>query len=317
MMTFPELTALLDSAHRRWQLVGTPKRGIVIALDVEGRLFTVQDNLVLSRVNPEAIRGISTASQYLNPGGDGLWPAPEGSRCGFEYSTGSWRVPPSITSARWLPCDGAKPDHAKFCAEIDLINASGRGLPCLFSRDINIFGDERVMTVLTVESIKYMGRKPIIRQKTMIVPWSLCQFDYDKSCYLFAHNCLPGDVRDLYASTEDRQEWSDEGFILPIATEKRIQVAFSPAVTGIVFKNISTGLCIHRTTGPAENGDEIDIADTPPDQEPTDQAVRFSAYSDPSGFMEIEAAGAMPDTVMPGQTLSLVVATKYYHEGNC
>jgi len=311
MMTFPELTSLLDSAHRRWQLVGTPKRGIVIALDVEGRLFTIQDNLVLSRVNPEAIRGISTASQYLNPGGDGLWPAPEGSRCGFEYSTGTWRVPPSITSARWLPCDEAKPDHAKFCAEIDLINASSLGLPCRFSRDISVSGDAQDMTVTTTESIQYLGRLTLSRPDTLLVPWSLCQFDCDQDCFLTIPNCCPEQLRDLYAPSTAKQSWSDNGCELALATTERLQIALTPEVMGLVFHNHRTGLSVQRTALLAENGVEIDIADTPPDTAPIGPPIRFSAYSDPSGFMEIEAAGAMPDKVEPGQSLSLTVITRY------
>ncbi len=76
--------------------------GVIAALDMEGRWFAVLDGEVLNRVNPDAIAGQSTREQYLNPGGDGLWPAPEGTTLGYQYSTGAWRVPPGLCAARYL-----------------------------------------------------------------------------------------------------------------------------------------------------------------------------------------------------------------------
>ena len=53
----------------------------------------------MNRVNPDAIAGLSTREAYLNPGGDGLWPAPEGTCFGYQYATGDWRVSPGLSSA--------------------------------------------------------------------------------------------------------------------------------------------------------------------------------------------------------------------------
>ena len=102
-MTLSELLQLFETSQRRCHVVGDHRGGVVAALDLEGRLFTVVNDRVVNRVNPEAFLGTCTRDAYLNPGGDGLWPAPEGSRLGYEYAIGDWRVPPGLTSARfWL-----------------------------------------------------------------------------------------------------------------------------------------------------------------------------------------------------------------------
>ena len=48
------------TAGKRVQLVGDLDAGVIIALDMEGRLFTVLEGEVLNRVNPDAIAGEST-----------------------------------------------------------------------------------------------------------------------------------------------------------------------------------------------------------------------------------------------------------------
>ncbi len=97
-MKATQLQNALKKAGKRSHLLGDFRAGVIVALDVEGRWFAVLDGEVLNRVNPEAIAGQSKREQYLNPGGDGLWPAPEGTNLGYEYSTGSWRVPPGLTA---------------------------------------------------------------------------------------------------------------------------------------------------------------------------------------------------------------------------
>ena len=101
-MLIQELTERYKAAGRRYHIVGDERDGVIMALDVEGRIFAFKDGVVLNRVNEEAIAGISTRDNYINPGGDGFWPAPEGSCLGYEYPTGNWRVPPSLTNARYL-----------------------------------------------------------------------------------------------------------------------------------------------------------------------------------------------------------------------
>jgi hypothetical protein len=103
-----DILEAFSKAKKRVHVVGDIDAGVIIALDMEGRLFTVLDGEVLNRVNLEAIVGHSTQKLYLNPGGDGLWPAPEGTSLGYQYSTDVWRVAPGLRTARYLVAEVKK-----------------------------------------------------------------------------------------------------------------------------------------------------------------------------------------------------------------
>ena len=77
-MTGEELLDLMHKSHRRVHVIGTAEDGIIAGLDLEGRLFAVIGGRVLNRVVPSSILNRSNKEVYLNPGGDALWPAPEG-----------------------------------------------------------------------------------------------------------------------------------------------------------------------------------------------------------------------------------------------
>ena len=136
-MTPAEVISLFKDAGRRTVFIGTEKAGCIVALDQEGRLFYVHNGEVISRVNDAAIKGITNRSGYLNPGGDGLWPAPEGTCFGYEYATGNWRVPPSLTNARFMVLEQSA-NSVTIEAEIDLANASMKAIPTIFRRTISV-----------------------------------------------------------------------------------------------------------------------------------------------------------------------------------
>ena len=139
-MTGNELIALFEKGQKRYHLIGSIDNGVVVGLDLEGRLFTIINSEVVSRVNPEAFLGITDRKGYLNPGGDGLWPAPEGTCLGYEYAAGDWRVPPGLTAAKYKVIE-ADENHVLIEAEVDLINASGLGV-ALFSGEMLLFADQ-------------------------------------------------------------------------------------------------------------------------------------------------------------------------------
>jgi hypothetical protein len=69
-------------------------------------------------------------------------------------------------------------------------------------------------------------------------------------------------------------------------------------------------LTVHRTADKLPDGlDYIDIIDAAPDTEPSAKGVRFSAYSDPSCFMEVEAVGGCPAAIAPNTEMSFNVKT--------
>ena len=157
-MTSQELLDLLSQAHRRSHVIGTRENGIIAALDLEGRLFSMLNGRVLNKVVPYSIINRSNKTSYLNPGGDALWPAPEGTRFGYEYGTGIWRVPPAITGAVWEVVSYSA-DRAVIRAEIDLVNNLQVGIPCEFERHIEIEQRGNSLIQNVTEVIRYIGKK--------------------------------------------------------------------------------------------------------------------------------------------------------------
>jgi len=311
-MKLIDLVLLLERGKRRYELVGTPQNGTLIALDVEGRLFSWLDGEVVNRVNPDAFSGFSTRAAYLNPGGDGFWPAPEGSRLGYEYSTGSWRVPPSLTNARWQVLEKSE-NSLLAAAEIDLINSEGRGIPCLFSRRISLEFQDGAMLQKVTESIRYLGRKTLSKDQALLAPWSLCQFDCDADCQLLLPPCPASEIWDLYTPESScHRKQTQDGWQVAMKTDFRFQLGLSEKVNGLEFCDKRRHFKVQRTAvALAEGLSYIDIADQDPANEPNGRPVRFSAYCDPSGFMEIEAAGGTPNLLTPDCVSELQVNTTF------
>ena len=311
-MKLIDLVLLLERGKRRYELVGTPQNGTLIALDVEGRLFSWLDGEVVNRVNPDAFSGFSTRAAYLNPGGDGFWPAPEGSRLGYEYSTGSWRVPPSLTNARWQVLEKSE-NSLLAAAEIDLINSEGRGIPCLFSRRISLEFQDGAMLQKVTESIRYLGRKTLSKDQALLAPWSLCQFDCDADCQLLLPPCPASEIWDLYTPESScHRKQTQDGWQVAMKTDFRFQLGLSEKVNGLEFCDKRRHFKVQRTAvALAEGLSYIDIADQDPANEPNCRPVRFSAYCDPSGFMEIEAAGGTPNLLTPDCVSELQVNTTF------
>jgi hypothetical protein len=299
-------------AQKQVQLVGDLDAGAIIALDMEGRLFAVLDGQVLNRVNPDAIAGESTQKLYLNPGGDGLWPAPEGTSLGYQYATGAWRVTPGLRAARYRVARAAK-HEAEVIAEVDLINAQDRGIPTLFKREIVVTPGRRSLTVRTVESITYIGRTPLRRTNCLLAPWTLCQFDSGPGCEVVFPCTRKADVWDLYDDPSDAQrQWGARMCRTATNGAQRYQIAISAAVPWIEYRDPQRGLRVRRQAGSLPKGQAyIDIRDAAPEVPPTRQGVRYSVYSDVSGFMEIEAVGGCPAVIRPDTQMSIAVTTQF------
>jgi hypothetical protein len=300
------------TAGKRVQLVGDLNAGVIIALDMEGRLFTVLEGDVLNRVNPDAITGESTRKLYLNPGGDGLWPAPEGTSLGYQYSTGAWRVTPGLRGARYLVTQTTK-YNAQVVAEVDLINAQGRGIPTLFTRQITVTPGRRSVTVRTVESIAYIGREPLGRRDCLLAPWTLCQFDSGPECEVVFPCARKAAVWDLYGDPSDAQrDW--QGSLCRTSTNgsQRYQIAIGAEVPWIEFRDPRRRLAVRRTAAPLPAGQSyIDIRDAAPGVAPARKGVRYSVYSDTASFMEIEAVGGCPTVIRPNTEMSIEVNTRF------
>ena len=301
----------LAKAGKRSHLVGTLDAGVIAALDMEGRLFTVLEGEVLNRVNPDAIAGQSTRSGYLNPGGDGLWPAPEGTALGYEYPSGNWRVPPGLTAARYLVAQAAA-RSATIAAEIDLVNNRGMGVPTVFQRRISVLPGRRSVAVKVVESITYIGRAPLRRADCLLAPWTLCQFNSGPDCEVVFPCQRKASVWDLYDQPSDSQrEWTGRLCRTRTDGSQRYQIAIDAATPWIEYRDPRRGLVVRRKASPLPSGQSyIDIRDASPDVLPSRKVVRYSVYSDVSQFMEIEAAGGCPAVIAPNTEMSVTVVTR-------
>lgn len=306
-----ELIGLFKKGGRYCHVVGSAENGVIAGLDLEGRLFTVLDGKVINKVNPDAILGTSTRATYLNPGGDGLWPAPEGTCLGYEYSTGKWRVPPGLSGAKFIVLEKSC-NHGVIEAEIDLINASGRGIPTIFRRDITVKMEKSAIVVKVIEMIEYIGRETLSREECMLAPWTLCQFDSEAGCEVVFPETCGSAVWDLYDSSSEKRCVKDGLWHTETCGGMKYQIGIDKTVGWIEFRNPAKNLTVKRSAGNLPQGqDYIDIIDAPPDKMPSDRFTRYSVYSDPSFFMEIEAVGGCPRKLEPGTIMSVEVTTEY------
>jgi|LSQX01.3.fsa_nt_gb hypothetical protein len=290
-MTSKQFLKMFDNSKHTFHLIGNEKTGIIIGLSLEGRLFTVIDGKVVSRVNPEVFKMRSSIDNYVNPGGDVLWPAPEGSCLGYEYPTGQWRVPPGLTEAHYK-VDAHTKNQAIISAEVDLINNLGIGIPTIFTRDIKISQKKGSLIVTTLESIEYIGTKELKQNQCLLGPWSLCQFDCTQGCEVVMPSQNREDVWDLYESSNKLRSLSNGIYQIRTEGNQRFQVGISPKVEWIEYINPKENLQVRRFAKPIDEGfNYFDISDRPPTEKPQKTEVRYSVYNDTNGFMEIEAAG--------------------------
>lgn len=311
-MKATELLSAFAQAGKMTHLVGNLHVGVIVALDMEGRLFTVLNGEVLNRVNFDAIKGQSTRNQYLNPGGDGLWPAPEGTTLGYQYATGEWRVAPGLRSARYLVAESTE-YSVTIVAEVDLINNQGVGIPALFRRQIRIEPDRREITVNVIESITYIGRKPLSGSDCLLAPWSLCQFDCGPGCEVIFPCKDKTSVWDLYDQENNTSLIWEQGICRALTNgTHRYQIAIGEEIPWIEFSDPRRGLVVRRKAGPLPLGYSfIDIRDASPNILPDSAGVRYSVYSDNSGFMEIEAVGGCPGIILQDTELKVAVSSRF------
>jgi hypothetical protein len=309
-MTGNELIDLMHESHRRGHVIGTPENGIIAALDLEGRFFTVIKGRVINRVVPSAISNLSKKDAYLNPGGDTLWPAPEGTCYGYEYGTGKWRVPPAITGAVWDVVEQSE-NKVVIRAEIDLVNNRQLGIPCEFERHLEIRQIGKSLVQNVTEIIRYIGARTLNNNELRLAPWSLCQFDSGQGCKVIMPPPSADDIRDMYDSSLSQRGMSGDKYVVDTKTDFRFQLGLGEGVPWIEYIK-GDDFRVKRYAGILPAGQKhIDIADAPPEQFPSDCGVKLSIYCDPSGFMEIEACGGCPDTLVPETELSVNITTEY------
>lgn len=299
-MTLEEFLEICSRNGRRPAVASFGNSAVVAVCGMEGRLFYVHAGQVVSLFRPEAAERISTSrSGYFNPGGDGLWPAPEGTSLGYEYSTGAWRVPAGIVGAQYEVAE-SRAEKLVIAAEIDLVNNRRLGLPCRFSRRVEVAEESDGTTVINqYDEIEYLGGCHIAAGEFMLAPWSLSQFSVDAASRAYFGD--PGTpVRDLYRPSEKLLTREGGTVAMRHDDADRIQLALPEESRFVKLRLADRGLEITRTSPPLAAGlGFADIADADPGTAPSGE-VRYSIYNDPSGFMELEVVGGVPRELLPG-----------------
>lgn len=298
-MNIEQLFDICQSNGRTPVMIADGDSAVVAVTGMEGRIFYAYQGELVSLFRPEAAVNISSAKNgYFNPGGDGLWPAPEGTSLGYEYTTGSWRVPAALTSARYEVISNTG-NSFEIAAEIDLINNQQLGIPCRFIRKSAIKVENDAAIIEQYDAIEYIGRRELSISEFQLAPWSLSQFDVnERSIARFGRP--NGPVRDLYMPSSEVLRYAEDTVEMIHDPQNRIQLALPEESRFVELLLPDRNLQITRVSSPLAAGlQPIDIADAPVDVAPVD-AVRFSIYNDPSGFMELEVAGGCPEKLTPG-----------------
>lgn len=312
-MNIQKLVKVFQQAGRKYALIGDNQNGVLIALDIEGRLFTYLNGVVLNRVNESAIAHSSHLSNYYNPGGDTLWPAPEGTTLGYQYATGDWRVPASLRFTNYQ-VNNKEANRISIAAEVDLINNKGAGIPTLFERFIEVESKLDEVVLHVKESITYLGKRELQHGEFLIAPWSLCQFDCGPGCEVVFPSEKKDCFWDLYEDAFAPKLLIKDG-IGSLLTEgsERFQIGLGSEVPWIAYRDPRRGLEVTRTANPIGlNQSYIDIRDTNPGINPDPRGVKYSVYADSNGFMEIEAVGGCPSILRQGQQLAFTMSTRYH-----
>ena len=304
-MNIEEIYRICEKNGRRPLMIGRGNSAVVAVLGMEGRLFLGRDGEAVSLFRREAAEKVSTSrSGYFNPGGDGLWPAPEGTCFGYEYATGAWRVPMSLVTAQYEVVEQTA-DSFAISAEIDLINNRQLGLPCRFTRRARVTERPDGATVVEqFDAIEYIGGCELSPAVFRLAPWSLSQFAVNAASV--ARFGYPGGpVRDLYEPSGTLLAREGETVTMKHDPKRRVQLALPEKSSFVELFIPERKLRVRRSSAPLAAGlHPVDIADAPPDAEPSGP-VRYSIYNDPSGFMELEVAGGGADRLTPGARIAM------------
>jgi len=286
--------------------------GALIALDQEGRTYAAYGGEILNWVNEAAYEDSPDHENYRVPGGDGFWPAPEGTRMGYFYARGRWSVPPALTSAR-RDVVASGQHEATIQLNADLINSRGRGVPVTMTRHVDVQAVPNGVKIRCKDRITYCGCGRLDRQDALIAPWSLCPVPHGAGCTVKFPAASDDDVWDLYDPSDSHRTIENRIGTLNTDGTLQYQVGLSRTVDWVEFHDPKSGLRVRRSGAEVpKNFSYIDIRDASPDREPDPRGVRFSVYCDGSrGFTELEAAGGMPSHLDPGDELTLDTVTQY------
>jgi len=288
-------------------VLGEEDCGVVVLTSGEGRIFTVLEGKVVSRVVEGALHAPSPGKD-ISAGGDVLWIGPEGTRHGYFYSGGDWRIPAGLCGTRYR-VEGVSRDMLRMkTAELDFKNCQGRRVELTLAREIRMVPGEEGVGYETTEIVELRGQDVFARDPVRLAPWTLSQYDAtDASVVTYR---VPPDDRwcDVYNPVADALTVDSGRATLKVNGRRRFQVILAPPADEIAL--LREGLVVTRTFLDASDGDAIDIRDLDPGgAQDNPFPARMSVFNSDEGFLELEAAGTCPETLAPGTTLTMRIRT--------
>ena len=314
-MRMSELEGSLASSGLEAVTFGDAEKRLFIVPELHGRIFVALEGKVFHNVNPQAFRPSKAGSEFLNPGGDSLWCAPEGTRWGFFYDAGRWRVPEALAKCQYKIVRIEK-DRLTIRSSFSLRNALGIEIPLESTRVIRQLAHSKGVGYETRDTLRYLGEKPLSYEDARVVPWTLSQYPASGTTRAFFPFPSGARLKDFYEPFGDRLKMLGESVELDTDGRKKGQIGISPEVPMISFRDSASGLVVTRKSQKfLRTRRYIDIADRPPTEDyNADFPTRYSIYNGDNSILELESCGAMSAILEPGVKITLVTENEHYFE---
>lgn len=276
------------------------KGSILLPPSLAGRIFCQWDGELIHRLDAASL-GTPAGGDYINFGGNSLWPAPEGGEYAFNYAENSdaWLVQDGIATAPVsVSFDG---DRAVVNKQITLNNRKGKSLNLTYYRAVS--AEIALVAGYVLEGMRYYTEDRFDAAAdqdatdVLLAPWSLEQFPGAEGIVAFGTLGDPSQPLnlDFYGDPGHRIVHAAGQFTFHLGGVDRHQIGIpvttQPTLIGALDLNRS--LLFVRRTAP-QPGRYFNIADNDQAAGPWSAADLYSIFNGGElGFFELETIGAM------------------------
>jgi hypothetical protein len=288
------LSALADAGKEHLALGEGGWRAFV-APGLAGRVWIAAGERVLHRFDAAKVRAPSRElGVYNNYGGLNVWPAPEGGRYGWAYTTsGRWHVQDGVNVAPFRVLEAAK-SRAVLERTSAIVNRAGTELIVTMRREVELRIEGPAACTLVLTDV--FACPP--SHDALIAPWTLEQFDAHDGTTSF---CVAGDPPgalnfDYYEHPGERIVYRPGYLLYRTDGKKAGQVGVRrdafPAAIGMLDGRDGF-LVVRRVASDSRGLTYFNIADNEQPRGPFSAADVYSIYNSPPelGFLELETIG--------------------------
>ena len=276
------------------------KGSILLPPSLAGRIFCQWDGELIHRLDAASL-GAPAGGDYINLGGNSLWPAPEGGEYAFNYAENSdaWLVQDGIATTPVAIAPTA--EGAIVQKAITLSNRKGKSLDLTYYRTVS--AEIALVAGYELEGMRYHTEDRFDAAAdqdatdVLLAPWSLEQFPGAEGIVAFGTLGDPAQPLNLefYGDPGHRIVHAAGQFTFHLGGVDRhqigIPVASHPTLLGALDLNRS--LLFVRRTAP-QSGRYFNIADNEQTAGPWSAADLYSIFNGGElGFFELETIGAM------------------------